>query len=175
MARRDVRVAHCPFSNCGKGVPPTPQLLQAGIPVGLGTDGSAHGGLDLFREMRLFRGVMNVTRGVAEANSSIMPAQTLLHMATQGGAAALLEPETGAIRPGNLADLIAIDLDAPHLWPTQNLVHTLVESASGADVCHSIIDGALVMKDRELLTLDVQRIRREAELLFAKNPWLCRW
>lgn len=175
MARRDVRVAHCPFSNCGKGVPPTPQLLQAGIPVGLGTDGSAHGGLDLFREMRLFRGVMNVTRGVAEANSSIMPAQTLLRMATQGGAAALLEPETGAIRPGNLADLIAIDLDAPHLWPTQNLVHTLVESASGADVRHSIIDGALVMKDRELLTLDVQRIRREAELLFEKNPWLCCW
>lgn len=175
LARRDVRVAHCPFSNCGKGVPPTPQLLQAGIPVGLGTDGSAHGGLDLFREMRLFRGVMNVTRGVAEANSSIMPAQTLLRMATQGGAAALLEPETGAIQPGNLADLIAVDIDAPHLWPTQNLVHTLVESASGADVRHSIIDGALVMKDRELLTLDADRIRREAELLFEKNPWLCHW
>ena len=175
LGRRDVRVTHCPFSNCGKGVPPTPQLLQAGIPVGLGTDGSAHGGLDLFREMRLFRGVMNVTRGVAEANSSIMPAQTLLRMATQGGAAVLLEPETGAIRPGNLADLIAVDIDAPHLWPTQNLVHTLVESASGADVRHSIIDGALVMKDRELLTLDAERIRREAELLFEKNPWLCHW
>ena len=47
--------------------------------------------------------------------------------------------------------------------------------ASGADVRHSIIDGALVMKDRELLTLDVHRIRREAELLLEKNPWLCRW
>ena len=175
LARRDVRVSHCPFSNCGKGVPPTPQLLQAGIPVGLGTDGSAHGGLDLFREMRLFRGVINVTRGVAEANSSIMPAQTLLRMATQGGAAALLEPETGAIQPGNLADLIAVDIDAPHLWPTQNLVHTLVESASGADVRHSIIDGTLVMKDRELLTLDAERICREAELLFEKNSWLCHW
>ncbi len=175
LARRDVRVSHCPFSNCGKGVPPTPQLLQAGIPVGLGTDGSAHGGLDLFREMRLFRGVINVTRGVAEANSSIMPAQTLLRMATQGGAAALLEPETGTIQPGNLADLIAVDIDAPHLWPTQNLVHTLVESASGADVRHSIIDGTLVMKDRELLTLDAERIRREAELLFEKNSWLCHW
>lgn len=175
LSRRDVRVAHCPFSNCGKGVPPTPQLLSAGVPVGLGTDGSAHGGLDLFREMRLFRGVMNVTRGVAEANSSIMPAQTLLRMATQGGAAVLLEPETGAIAPGRLADLIAIDIDAPHLWPTQDLVHSLVESASGADVRHSIIDGALVMKDRELLTLDVHRIRREAELLLEKNPWLCRW
>ena len=81
----------------------------------------------------------------------------------------------GSILPGTLADLIAINLDAPHLWPTQNLIHTLVESASGSDVCHSIIDGNLVMKDRELLTLDAKLIRREAELLFEKNPWLCNW
>lgn len=175
LARRQIRVAHCPFSNCGKGVPPTPQLLQAGVPVGFGTDGSAHGGLDLFREMRLFRGVMNVTRGIAEANSSIMPAETLLKMATQGGAAALFQPGLGTIAPGSIADLIAIDTDAPHLWPTQDLVHTLVESASGADVRHSIVDGALLMKDRELLTLDRERISREAEILFEKNPWLCHW
>lgn len=175
LARRRIRVAHCPFSNCGKGVPPTPQLLHAGVPVGFGTDGSAHGGLDLFREMRLFRGVMNVTRGIAEANSSIMPAETLLRMATHGGAAALFEPGLGAIEVGSPADLIAIDTDAPHLWPTQNLIHSLVESASGADVRHTIVDGALVMKDRELLTLDRERIRREAEILFEKDPWLCRW
>lgn len=175
LSRRQIRVAHCPFSNCGKGVPPTPQLLQAGVPVGFGTDGSAHGGLDLFREMRLFRGVMNVTRGIAEANSSIMPAETLLQMATQGGAAVLFQPGLGTIAPGSIADLIAIDTDAPHLWPTQDLVHTLVESASGADVRHSIVDGALLMKDRELLTLDRERISREAEILFEKNPWLCHW
>lgn len=175
LARRQIRVVHCPFSNCGKGVPPTPQLLRAGVPVGFGTDGSAHGGLDLFREMRLFRGVMNVTRGIAEANSAIMPAETLLKMATQGGAAALFQPGLGTIEPGGIADLIAIDTDAPHLWPTQNLVHSLVESASGADVCHSIVDGVLLMKDRELLTLDRERIRSNAESLFEKNPWLCRW
>lgn len=175
LARRQIRVAHCPFSNCGKGVPPTPQLLQAGVPVGFGTDGSAHGGSDLFREMRLFRGVMNVTRGIAEANSSIMPAETLLRMATQGGASALFQPGLGTIEAGGIADLIAIDTDAPHLWPTQNLVHTLVESASGADVRHTIVDGTLIMKDRELLTVDRERIRREAEFLFEKNPWLCRW
>lgn len=175
LGRHQIRVAHCPFSNCGKGVPPTPQLLQAGVPVGFGTDGSAHGGLDLFREMRLFRGVMNVTRGIAEANSSIMPAETLLRMATQGSAASLFQPGLGTIEPGGLADLIAIDTDAPHLWPTQNLVHSLVESASGVDVRHSIVDGVLLMKDRELLTLDQERIRREAEILFEKNPWLCQW
>lgn len=175
MARRQVRVAHCPFSNCGKGVPPTPRLLAAGVPVGLGTDGSAHGGLDLFREMRLFRGVMNVTRGVEAADSSVMPAETLLTMAARGGAAALMEPGLGVIEKGAPADLIAVDTDAPHLWPTQNLVHTLVESASGADVRHSIVNGKLLMRDRELLTIDRERVRREAERLFEKQPWLRSW
>lgn len=175
MARRRVRVAHCPFSNCGKGVPPTPQLLAAGVPVGLGTDGSAHGGLDLFREMRLFRGVMNVTRGVGTADSSIMPAETLLAMAARGGGAALMEPGLGVIEKGAPADLIALDTGAPHLWPTQNLVHTLVESASGADVRHSIVNGRLLMRDRELLTIDQERVRREAERLFEKQPWLRSW
>ena len=175
MARRQVRAAHCPFSNCGKGVPPTPQLLAAGVPVGLGTDGSAHGGLDLFREMRLFRGVMNVTRGVGTADSCVMPAETLLAMATQGGAAALMEPGLGRIQKGAPADLIAVDTDAPHLWPTQNLVHTLVESAAGADVRHSVVNGKLLMRDRELLTIDRERVRREAERLFARQPWLRSW
>lgn len=175
MARRRVRVAHCPFSNCGKGVPPTPQLLAAGVPVGLGTDGSAHGGLDLFREMRLFRGVMNVTRGVGTADSSIMPAETLLAMAARGGGAALMEPGLGVIEKGAPADLIALDTGAPHLWPTQNLVHTLVESASGADVRHSIVNGRLLMRDRELLTIDRERVRGEAERLFEKQPWLRSW
>ena len=175
IARRQIRVVHCPFSNCGKGVPPTPQLLHAAISVGFGSDGSAHGGLDLFREMRLLRGVMNVTRGIAEANSEIMPAEMLLKMATQGGAGALFEPELGQIRPGFRADLIAVDMDAPHLWPTQNPVHTLVESASGADVRHSIVDGKLIMKHRELLTMDREHICADAERLFAQNPWLCRW
>ena len=175
LARRQVRVAHCPFSNCGKGVPPTPQLLAAGVPVGLGTDGSAHGGLDLFREMRLFRGMMNVTRGIAAADSTVMPAETLLTMATRGGAAVLMEPGLGVLAAGAPADLIAVDVDAPHLWPTQNLVHTLVESASGADVRHSIVNGKLLMRDRELLTIDREQVRREAERLFEKQPWLRSW
>ena len=175
MARRRVRVAHCPFSNCGKGVPPTPQLLAAGVPVGLGTDGSAHGGLDLFREMRLFRGVMNVTRGVGTADSSIMPAETLLAMAARGGGAALMEPGLGVIEKGAPADLIALDTGAPHLWPTQNLVHTLVESASGADVRHSIVNGKLLMRNRELLTIDADRVRREAAGLFERQPWIQNW
>lgn len=175
IAAREITVAHCPFSNCGKGVPPTPQLLAAGVSVCFGSDGAGHGGLDLFREMRLFRGVMHATRGIAAADSDVMPAQDLLRMATWGGAAALMLPDLGKIEPGCRADLIAIDCSAPHLWPTQNLVHSLIESACGADVRHSIVDGKLVMRERNVLGLDWQEISEKAAYYFAREPWLNRW
>ena len=176
LARRRIRAIHCPFSNSGKGVPKTPQLLHMGISCGFGSDGAGHGGLDLFREIRLFRCLMNVVRGLESADSSVMPAETLLRMATQGGAAALFEEEpVGVIEVGAKADLIALYKGSPALWPTQNLIHTMVESACGADVCHTIIDGRLVMKNRELLTLDEDRIRFEARQAFEREPFLIRW
>lgn len=176
LARHQIRAVHCPFSNSGKGVPKTPQMLSMGISCGFGSDGAGHGGLDLFREIRLFRCLINVTRGLESADSSVMPAETLLKMATQGGAAALFEEEpVGVIAPGAKADLIALRTDSAALWPTQNLVHTVTESACGADVAHAIIDGRLVMKDRALLTLDEDRIRFEAEKAFEKEPFLINW
>ena len=175
LRRRRVRVIHCPFSNCGKGIPDTPQLLCRGISVGFGSDGAAHAGLDLFREIRLFRGVLNATRGVSAADSCVMPAKTLLTMATQGGAAALDEPGLGVIAPGAPADLIAIDTDQPHLWPTQNLVNTLVECASGRDVTDMIVAGRQVMEHRQILTLDEEEIRWNARRLTEQQPHLARW
>ena len=159
---RGIKVVHCPFSNCGKGVPQTPRLLAAGIPVAFGSDGAGHGGLDLFREMRAFRCIMNVAWGITTGNPEIMPARTLLAMALEGGAQALMNSSLGSVRRGNLADLIAIDLDQPHLTPTGSIVNTLIESASGADVKHSIINGKLVMKDRKLLTIDEDKVLFEA-------------
>ena len=175
LARRDIRVVHCPFSNCGKGIPPTPALLGRGVSVGLGSDGSAHGGLDLFRELRLFRSLMQVHWGVSAADSSVMPAETLLKLATQGGAAALCLEDGGVIREGAVADLIALDIDQPHLWPTQNLVHSLVESASGRDVRHMVVDGRLLMEHRQVLTLDEEAIRAECRRLFEQEPHLNHW
>lgn len=162
VQERSIKVVHCPFSNCGKGIPQTPRLLAAGIPVAFGSDGAGHGGLDLFREMRAFRCIMNVAYGITTGNPEIMPAKTLLSMAMAGGAQALMNSSLGAIRRGNLADIIAIDLDKPHLMPTGSLVNTLIESASGADVKHSIINGKLVMKDRNLLTIDEEKVLAEA-------------
>lgn len=175
IRQRQVRVIHCPFSNCGKGVPDTPQLFSRGISVGFGSDGSAHGGLDLFREMRLFRGVQNAVRDVHTADSQVMPAKALLKMATQGGAAAMMEEGGGRIAPGAPADLIALDIAQPHLWPTQDLVNTLVESASGRDVVHMIVDGRLVMEDRQVLTMDEQAILAQARALLDRQPHLARW
>lgn len=161
MEKHKVRVVHCPFSNCGKGVPQTPRLLSAGIPVAFGSDGAGHGGLDLFREIRAFRCVMNVTHGIAAGNPQIMPAKTLLSMAVNGGAKTLMTENLGRIEEGCLADLIGINLDQPHLTGTGNLVNSLVESVSGADVCHSVIHGKLVMKNRELLTIDEEKVMHE--------------
>ena len=138
-----------------------PWFLGAQIPVGIGTDGAAHGGLSLWNEMRIFRSVMNVTCGVPLAEPAIMPAKTILDMVTKGGAACLGE-ETGTIAVGKRADLIGIDLDAPHLWIHGVISNTLVESVSAEDVKNVIVGGRMLMKNREILTLDEEKIRREA-------------
>lgn len=164
MKQYRIKAVHCPFSNCGKGVPNTPRLLESGIFVGLGTDGTAHGGLSLFQEMKIFRSVMNVSYGVPSANPVIMPAETILHMVLRGGAAAMgMEESLGVIKEGFHADLIAIDLDQAHFYPTNNLVHSLLESAGSGDVLHSVIDGKLVMKNRSVLTMDEEKIRYQTK------------
>ena len=75
LEKRGIKVCHCPFSNCGKAAPHTPELLKKGITAALGTDGAAHGGLSLFNEMKIFRSVMNLTWGVPLSEPAIMPAK----------------------------------------------------------------------------------------------------
>lgn len=172
-ARRGVNVVHCPFSNSGKGVPPTPQLLRRGVTVGLGTDGAAHGGLSLWNEMKIFRCVMNAHTGVPSANPLIMPAKTLLKMATQGSAAAMGLRNAGTLAEGNLADIISIDLMQPHISPSANLTNTLLETVNAGDVSDMIVDGKLIMRDRNVLTMDEKAVLNQArqlqEALFEKR------
>ena len=77
LKKYNVKTCHCPFSNCGKGIPDTPALFQRGITVGLGTDGAAHGGLRLWNEMKIFRSVMNVGRGVGISEAAASPAASV--------------------------------------------------------------------------------------------------
>lgn len=174
-AKHDVKVVHCPFSNCGKGVPPTAEMLRQGMQVGLGTDGAAHGGLSLWNEMKIFRSVMNAHVGVPAANPVIMPAKTILKMATQGGAAALGKSQTlGKLAVGCTADIISIQLQQPHILPSSNLVNTLLETVTAGDVADSIVDGVVLMQDRQVLTMDEQEVLAKANNLhkkvFADSP-----
>lgn len=161
LAERGVKVCHCPFSNCGKGAPDTPSLREKGICVGLGTDGAAHGGLSLWNEMKIFRSVMNVEYGSRLNEPAVMPAEYILRMATENGYR-LMEEDGGRIEAGRKADFITIDMMQPHLYPTGNPVNTLLECVTAADVCDSIVNGKILMKDRKVLTLDEEKILAEA-------------
>lgn len=136
-------------------------VLEEGARVGLGTDGAAsNNDLDMWGEMdsaaKLHKLVSN--------RPTVLPALQVLEMATVGGARALhMEDKIGSLETGKRADIILVDLKAPHLIPLYNIYSQLVYATKGADVTHVWVDGRLLMADRELLTLDETAIFREAE------------
>lgn len=168
IAEKGVKVVHCPFSNCGKGVPDTPQLLEKEVCVGLGTDGTAHGGLSLWNEMKIFRSVMNAVWGVKNADPAVMPAKKILKMAFCNGAK-LLGEKTGVIKEGYLADMISINWAQPHLCATSNKVNTILECVCGNDVWDSMVHGKFLMRNRKVLTLDEEKIMWQAMEYFSQN------
>ena len=165
MAERGVKVIHCPRANLANhGFPKAPQILQAGLLVGLGCDGAAPSNLDLFDEMKVLRYGMIAYWGLPSFNPVVMTCATVLKMASWGGACALGKGDIlGTVEEGKKADVILLNIDQPHIQPTQNLLNTIVEAANGHDVTDSIIDGRLVMKNREVLTLDEEKICFEAQ------------
>lgn len=169
LAQYKIQVVHCPFSNCGKGVPDTPALLAENIPVALGTDGAAHGGLSLWNEMKIFRSVMNAALGTRLADPAIMPAKTILRMASAGNR---LLNDTGksVIAIGAPADLIAVDWSATHLFASQNRINTLLECVNAGDVTDSIVGGKMLMHNREVLTLDKEQIIWKAKRFLEAQP-----
>ena len=164
LSERGVKVCHCPFSNCGKAAPRTPELLERNITVGLGTDGAAHGGLSLFQEMKIFRSVMNLTWGVPLAEPAVMPAKKILAMATRGGQACLGgDPDRdGKIFPGARADLIGIDKRRIYMAVYGHIANTILESVGSGDVRDSVCGGKVLMRDYQIQALDEEKIYREA-------------
>ena len=149
-----VSVAHNPGSNLklANGIAPVQMLLEQGVNVSLGTDGAAsNNNLNLFEEMHLAALLQKWLRRDAEA----LPAREVLRMATIRGAEALrLDSTIGSLEVGKQADVIVIDAARPHLAPRHDPVALLVYSAQAADVCTVLVDGRILMEDRELLTLD---------------------
>lgn len=163
LAGRGVRVSHAPQSNMklAAGIAPVPAMQDRGIPVALGTDGSAsNNDLDLFREMDTAAKIHKVATG----NPTVMDARRVVRMATAEGARALgLADRIGTLEVGKAADLIILDLNQPHLTPMYSPYSHLVYAASGADVLTTIINGRIVMENRQLCTLDPEAIMEEVE------------
>jgi 5-methylthioadenosine/S-adenosylhomocysteine deaminase len=160
LAERDTAVVHCPASNMklASGMAPVQAMLDAGVTVGLGTDGAAsNNDLDLFDELR----DAAMLGKLAADDASAVAAPDAVRMATAGGAAAL-GFDGGVLAEGAPADLAVVDLAAPHLTPAHDLVSHLVYAARGSDVRHTVCDGRVLMRDRALTTIDETVARAHA-------------
>jgi 5-methylthioadenosine/S-adenosylhomocysteine deaminase len=163
LRRHGVKPVHNPVSNMkiACGVAPVPEMLAAGIPVALGTDGAASNNtLDMFNEMK-FAALLSK---VHKFEPTALPAQKVLEMATINGAIGVgLQNEIGSLEVGKRADVVLVDLRRPHFAPLHSVVSHLVYSAVGSDVDTVIVDGKVVMRDRKVLTLDEGRVLERAQ------------
>lgn len=161
-ARGRVAVATAPRGYLKFGWPtttPVRALREIGIDVGLATDGAAsNGNLDVWDSMALTALIQKSTTG----DPRWLTARQALHHATLQSARAVgLGDAIGSLAPGRRADIILVDISGPHTQPVHDLAATLVHSARSSDVRTTIVDGRIVMRDRELLTIDVPAVVRE--------------
>jgi cytosine/adenosine deaminase-related metal-dependent hydrolase len=171
LAQTGTHLLHCPSSNLklASGVAPIPELLLQGVAVSLGADGApCNNNLDAFLEMRLAALIHKPRCG-----PRAMHAAQVLRMATHGGARALgLGGSLGTLEPGKLADVIAVDTSGPHAVPADDPHSAVVYACRSSDVRHVVVDGRVIVRDRQLLTLDraavVQGARTHARKLFAR-------
>lgn len=168
FAENGCKIVHNPESNMklASGVAPVPDMLAAGIPVGLGTDGCAsNNNLDLFQEMDSAAKLHKVTR----LDPTVMDAETVLKMTTINGAKALgMEKHIGQLKKGMKADIIIIDLNKPHLTPIYHEYSHLVYAVGGADVDTVLINGKIVMQNRQLLTINENEVMAKVEEIAVK-------
>ena len=156
LARRGVTIVHNPASNMklASGVMSIEKLLKAGVNIALGTDGAAsNNSLDIVEEMKLAA----LVHKVHTLNPTITDAESIFKMATQNGARAL-HLNAGVIKEGALADVVIFDFNKAHLRPITNVISHIVYSANGNDVETTIVDGKIIMLDREVLTVDEEKI-----------------
>ena len=168
LVERKVGVIHNPTSNMkiASGIAPIAEMLKAGVRIGLGTDGAAsNNDLDMWEEMRL----ASFLQKVEQMDPEVLPAETVLRMATSGGATAIgLGDSIGSLEVGKRADLIQVAFDDVHHVPTYNVISHLVYVNDEQDVASVIVDGKVLMLEREILTIDTERVAEEARALAAR-------
>ena len=174
LADRPAGVAHCPktYLKLAMGIAPVHAMRRAGVAVGLGTDGAvSNNTLDAWESMRLMALTQKEATGAPE---NLTLAETLA-IATRGSARVVgLGDRIGAVAPGQLADLILVDLDGAHHQPLHSVPASLVYAARASDVRTTIVDGRVLMHDRKLLTLDkaeiIRQVNRSLERLSRRTP-----
>ena len=161
LGQKGVSVVHNPTSNMklGSGFAPIPALLAEGVNVALGTDGAAsNNNLNMLEELHLAAVIHNGFHH----DAALLPAAQALDMATVSGAKLQGRTDTGTIEAGKRADIIAIDLSAPHLFPHLDTAGLAAYSAQASDVCMTMVDGRVLYENGEFLTLDKERVLYEA-------------
>jgi len=168
LARTGVGAAHCPTSNAklGNGIAKVVEMQMGGVKVGLGTDSNmTNNNLDMFEELRM----ASLVQKQQLRDPSVMSSAQSLRLATQGSADALgMGQLVGSIELGKQADVIVVDLSAPHMRPIvdfgrTNTVEQLVWSANGSDVRDTIVDGKVLMRNRRIQTLQISDLADQVD------------
>lgn len=162
LAKRGVKVAHNPVANMklAQGVAKIKEMIDAGVTIGLGTDGAAsNNSLDMFETMK----IAALLQKLKHRDSTVLPSKKILKMATIRGSEALgLNEKIGSLEVGKRADIILVNLRKPNLTPLHDLYAGLVYSAHGCDVDAVVVDGKVLMENRELKALDEEKIMKDA-------------
>jgi 5-methylthioadenosine/S-adenosylhomocysteine deaminase len=168
LKRRGIGVSHNPESNMklASGTAPVVKYIRENVALGLGTDGAAsNNDLDMFEAMRQ----ASFLAKHATHDPTAVPARQALDLATIGGARALgMDGQIGSIEPGKRADLIVVSLSAARQTPLYDTVSHLVYTTRGDDVRTTIVDGKVLMKDRQVRTLDRATVLADANRMAAK-------
>jgi len=163
MAKHNVKIAHNPVANMkiAVGVAKIKDLMNLGLTVGIGTDGPAsNNSLDMFESMK----IAALLQKLHYHDPTVLPAETILKMATMDGAKALrLENSIGSLEVGKEADLILVDLKKAHLTPMHDPYANIVYSAHGSDVNTVIVHGKILMENRKVKTLKEDEVMKDAE------------
>ncbi|MCL2628709.1 MAG: amidohydrolase [Oscillospiraceae bacterium] len=160
LAERGVTVATNPVSNLklANGVAPIPKMLKAGVKVALGTDGAASNNtLNMFRELTM----LSIIHKGINHDSLAVTAEEGFYIATKGGALATGYDNLGEIKPGNIADLVILNLDTPNMQPVNNPISALAYSTNGSEVETVMVGGRILLENKEFLTIDSERIYHE--------------